>query len=296
MNRRSEMDRRQEFEEARRQVEQALEGYFRQDVPQKGLLEAMRYCLLAGGKRVRPVLVLKFCQACGGRKEAALPAACGMEMLHTYSLIHDDLPCMDDDDLRRGRPTCHRVYGQANAVLAGDALQAAAFEAVLSVRPPEAAAVAAACLARAAGEQGMCAGQYLDLLGPGAQTPQEDLRRIHALKTGALLKAACRMGVECAQGTTAQRRAAEEYAEALGMAFQIRDDMLDRSSTPEVLGKDVGSDEAGGKITFASLLGMDACARLVAEYTAQAKNALRDAFLDTGFLEWLADELAVRTK
>ncbi len=289
------MDYAAEFERRRALVAEELEGCFMEDCLQGELLEAMRYSLLAGGKRIRPVLLLSFCAACGGEMERALPAACGVEMLHTYSLIHDDLPCMDDDELRRGKPTCHMVYGEANAVLAGDALQAAAFRYVLSGSvEPECMAAMAAILAEAAGERGMCGGQYLDTGINSDEMDENYLRQMYTLKTGALLMAACRMGAICGGGTPQQLRAAGEYARNLGIAFQIMDDLLDMTSTTEELGKPVGSDAENGKTTFATLLGVNACRRLIAVHTERAKAAVRGAFEDSGFLCWLADSLAER--
>ena len=285
------------YERLRAMVNEALEGCFRGESADSRLWEAMRYSLLSGGKRIRPVLLLAFCRMSGGREESALGAACGIEMLHTYSLIHDDLPCMDDDDLRRGRPTCHKVYGETNAVLAGDALQAAAFSRVLrSDCSGERLAAMARTLADAAGERGMCLGQYLDTSPAVTVRSAEDLYRIHSLKTGALLCAACVMGVQCAGGTERQLRAAAQYAGHLGLAFQIRDDMLDEISTTEELGKPVGSDAGEGKVTYASLLGIEECTRLVEEHTARAIEALSDAFADPGFAVWLAKELSHRKK
>ena len=289
------MSHREELERCQSLVNEALDECFNQICEQGELLEAMRYSLLAGGKRIRPVLLLKFCELCGGSMEDAMPAACGVEMLHTYSLIHDDLPCMDNDELRRGKPTCHKVYGETNAVLAGDALQASAFWYVLSSPvPPERTAAMAHTLAEAAGERGMCGGQYLDTCKENTVLEEPDLLLIHLLKTGALLRAACVMGVECAGGSKAQVRAAEEYARHVGVAFQIRDDMLDVTSTPEELGKDVGSDAREGKFTFVSLFGLENCGRLVKEHTEKAKIAIAEAFPQAEFLCWLADELSSR--
>jgi geranylgeranyl pyrophosphate synthase len=243
---------------------------------------------------------MKFCQAAGGTLEQALDAACGVEMLHTYSLIHDDLPCMDDDDLRRGKPTCHKVFGECTATLAGDALQAAAFEAVLTSPQvqEDARARMALALSKAVGALGMCGGQYLDMDAEGRQPTLEELSAIHAGKTAALLRAACQMGV-LAAGTQREAEvllnAAGQYAEHLGVAFQIRDDLLDIISTTEALGKPVGSDDANGKHTFVTLLGQDACVRMVDEQTDLAKQALACAMPDRDFLCWLADELAGRT-
>ena len=295
------MDHRREYEECRAMIESRLNGFFLQKCPQQELLDAMRYSLLAGGKRIRPVLTVKFCQAAGGRPEDALDFACGVEMLHTYSLIHDDLPCMDDDDLRRGKPTCHKVFGETVAVLAGDALQAAAFQTVLSAKGPWMAGtpgMAAAFLAEAASEQGMCGGQYLDTVADGQPHTEAELRVIHAGKTGALLRAACLMGV-CAGAGGARdgvMDAAREYAENLGMAFQIQDDLLDVTATTETLGKPAGSDASNQKTTFATLLGAAACRELVLRHTDQAKAALEGVFPEPGFLCWLADELAERER
>lgn len=291
------MDFKAIYEASRQRIEEELDTYFEENCPQGELLEAMRYSLLAGGKRIRPVLVLQFCAACGGEISDALPAACGVEMLHTYSLIHDDLPCMDNDELRRGKPTCHVVYGETNAVLAGDALQAAAFRAVLqSPVSAEKRAAMAAALAEAAGEQGMCGGQYLDISHEGEASDEESLRYLHSLKTGALLEAACLMGAHCGGANAEQLRAASRYARNLGMAFQIRDDVLDITATTEELGKPVGSDKENGKVTFVTLLGVEGCDRLVRSYTEEAKAAVFGAFPDSAFLCWLADELAERKK
>lgn len=285
------------YEDCRRRIEDELDTYFEESCPQGELLEAMRYSLLAGGKRIRPVLVLQFCAACGGDMASALPAACAIEMLHTYSLIHDDLPCMDNDELRRGKPTCHVVYGETNAVLAGDALQAAAFRTVLQCPVSAERLVSmAAALAEAAGEQGMCGGQYLDTSHEGEAEDEEALSYLHSLKTGALLEAACRMGAYCGGASETQLRAASLYAKKLGMAFQIRDDVLDVTATTEELGKPIGSDAENGKTTFVTLLGVEGCDRLIRRYTAEAKEAVVEAFADSGFLCWLADELAERKK
>lgn len=290
-----------ELKALRRQVEGRLDTYFRGN----GLEEAMRYSLMAGGKRVRPILAMKFCQAAGGGDREALDFGCGVEMLHTYSLIHDDLPCMDNDDLRRGKPTCHKVFGECTATLAGDALQAAAFRTVLEAGGPWTAdptvpGRAALALARAAGELGMCAGQYWDTLGGGGSRRLEELSKINDKKTGALLRAACEMGVLACAGRRnvdpACMEAAREYAANLGLAFQLRDDMLDAVSTTEALGKPAGSDMQNHKTTYVSLLGVEACEALVLDYTERAKKALDKGAWPggTGFLLELADRLARR--
>lgn len=289
------MDFQAELQSYQDLINNALENCLNESCEQGELLEAMRYSLLAGGKRIRPILLLKFCEMCGGDVYDALSPACGIEMLHTYSLIHDDLPCMDNDDLRRGKPTCHKVYGETTAVLAGDALQAEAFSYVLTSSAPEAVCCRmAATLAEAAGTKGMCGGQYLDTCKENYSVDEESLILIHSLKTGALLRAACVMGVQCASGTEEQIRAAEEYAYHLGIAFQIRDDILDCIASVEEIGKDVGSDDRAGKFTFPSLHGIEMCESIVLQHTEKAKEALQGTFDDPSFLIRLAEHLAVR--
>ena len=263
------------YDRCRSAAERYLQGLFPPaGKPYGRLQEAMRYSLLAGGKRVRPVLALAFCELCGGRLEEALPFAAAVECVHTYSLIHDDLPCMDDDDLRRGRPTCHKVYGETMAVLAGDALQAEAFRLIAGARDMEAwqRSEAVLVLADACGADGMVAGQVLDTdqLASG----EADLRILCALKTGALIRAAAELGCIAAGAGEDARRRASDYAGHLGLAFQVRDDMLDVTAQEDELGKPIGSDQAAGKRTFVDLLGLDACAGLVARETALACEAL----------------------
>ncbi len=278
-------------------VDRELEKSFLcpEELPTRGLAESMRYSLLAGGKRIRPMLVLEFCRVSGGDYPSALPVACAIEMLHTYSLIHDDLPCMDNDELRRGRPTNHVVYGECTATLAGDALQAEAFGTILrSELPAERRARCALHLANAVGLDGMCGGQYLDMLAEGKVLSAAELDEINSRKTGALLTAACLMGVAAAGGTEAQEEAAARYGAALGAAFQIRDDMLDVLSTEAELGKPIGSDQAEEKNTYMALYGEQRCRQLVEKLTAGAKHALSGQFSDIGFLCALADSLADR--
>ena len=293
------MDYEAQYEQARQMAEQALKESLLDMGPHQELVQAMRYSLLAGGKRIRPVLVLKFCEALCGSMEPAVDYAVAVEMLHTYSLIHDDLPCMDNDDLRRGKPTCHKVYGECTAVLAGDALQAEAFSRLATSRRTqrvESNGEACAVLAQAAGAiQGICAGQYLDMNGEN-QT-EERLNLVHSWKTAALLKAACLLGLTASPvaPTMAQWKAAKEYAQGLGVAFQIRDDMLDEESTTQQLGKPVGSDRENGKVTYVTLYGLDSCRELVQRYTHRAKLAVQEAFPDScEFLCALADALAKR--
>jgi len=284
-----------EFEKARILVENRLEKLFTKDVPDENLAESMRYSLLAGGKRIRPVLVLEFAKAAGGNVEEALDAACAVEMLHTYSLIHDDLPCMDDDDLRRGKPTNHVVYGECTAVLAGDALQAECFKILAnSALPAERVVKMVQFLSNAAGLMGICGGQALDIAGEGKRLSAEEITKIHSLKTASLLVACAKMGVSAAGGSERQIKAAEDYAENLGIAFQIRDDVLDVISTTEELGKPVGSDDENEKSTFVTLFGVDKCLELVKDKTQAAIAAVSGAFEDTDFLIWLAEYLAGR--
>ena len=286
-------------EEYRLKIDEALAGYFnvRAGALNAGLAEAMRYSLLAGGKRIRPLLVLEFCRIAGGDVEKALPVACAIEMLHTYSLIHDDLPCMDNDDLRRGKPTNHRVYGECTATLAGDALQAEAFGTILRCDlPPAVKANCAEILAGAVGLDGMCGGQFLDMSWEGRALTEQELSEINIRKTGALLVAACQMGVAAAGGSELMLAAAGHYGSAIGMAFQIRDDMLDVLSTAEELGKPIGSDLEENKNTYMVLMGREGCEKTIAKLTDFAKNVLDEAFEDTAFLKELADALSTRDK
>ena len=285
-------------EEYRLKIDEALAGYFnvREGALNAGLAEAMRYSLLAGGKRIRPLLVLEFCRIAGGDVEKALPVACAIEMLHT-SLIHDDLPCMDNDELRRGKPTNHMVYGECTATLAGDALQAEAFGTILRCDlPPAVNANCAEILAGAVGLDGMCGGQFLDMSWEGRTLTEQELSEINSRKTGALLVAACQMGVAAAGGSELMLAAAGHYGSAIGMAFQIRDDMLDVLSTAEKLGKPIGSDLEENKNTYMVLMGREGCEKTIAKLTDFAKNVLDEAFEDTAFLKELADALSTREK
>ncbi len=286
-------------EEYRQHIDEALDKCFLlpKDLPQAGLAEAMRYSLLAGGKRIRPMLVLEFCRIAGGNIEAAMPVACAIEMLHTYSLIHDDLPCMDNDELRRGKPTNHVVFGECTATLAGDTLQAEAFGTILRCGlPVERKAACAEILAGAVGLDGMCCGQYLDMLWEGRSLTEQELTEINSRKTGALLAAACQMGVAAAGGTERMLECAGHFGAAIGMAFQIRDDMLDVLSTEEELGKPIGSDSQENKNTYMVLMGREGCEKTIAKLTAFSKSILSEAFDDTAFLCELADALSVRDK
>lgn len=277
-------------------LEPALKSAFgsRRGYSFDGLLDAMDYSLTSGGKRIRPVLTLEFARVCGGDPEQALPAACAVEMLHTYSLIHDDLPCMDDDALRRGRPTNHKVYGESTAVLAGDALQAEAFGTILRAPlAPERRAACARLLAGAAGVDGICGGQFMDMTVQAGSPDEALLSELQSRKTGSLLAAACAIGAAAAGAGEDRVELAQRYGAALGAAFQIRDDMLDALGTAEELGKTVGTDRREGKATFMTLFGAEDCAARVRRITALAESCA-EALGDGGFLKELARRLAVR--
>lgn len=287
----------QRYSELRDMAEQELGRMFDSDLPQKRLIEAMRYSLLAGGKRLRPVLVLEFCRISGGDLAKALPIAAAVEMLHTYTLIHDDLPCMDDDDLRRGKPANHKVYGEAAAILAGDALQAAAFRCVLGADITDCAARSAAIvLAEVAGETGVCGGQILDLDGEGKRLSEQEIMDIYSMKTSALFCASAKMGAIAGGANERQVQAASVFGENLGLAFQLRDDILDETGSEVDLGKNVGSDCANDKSTLLSIYGLERCEGLVREKTDAALKAARGAFDDTEFISWLALMLTDRSR
>ena len=274
-------------------VEQALSDWVPASTP-AGLGEAMRYAVLDGGKRLRPLLVLAAAEAVQGHADAALRAACAAELIHAYSLVHDDMPCMDNDVLRRGKPTVHVQFGEATALLAGDALQALAFE----LLTPEGDAVPAAMqadlcrlLARAAGAHGMAGGQAIDLASVGKPLAEPELRAMHRLKTGALLQGSVRMGAACASDVpTAARKALDNYGAAIGLAFQVVDDILDVTADSAALGKTAGKDAAADKPTYVSLLGLAASQALADELRAQAHGALDASGLrDVSRLRALAD-------
>ena len=261
--------------------------------PQKILFDAMRYSLLAGGKRLRPVFVFDFCRMCGGDWKQAASFAAAIEMVHTYSLIHDDLPCMDNDDYRRGRLTNHKVYGEANAVLAGDALLTAAFSYIAKAPfNAETRIRAVEVLSDCAGELGMVGGQVLDMMSEQRQCTSQEVIDIQSRKTGALIRAACLLGVLAGQGSEAQLSSAADFASHIGLAFQIRDDMLDVIGNAEELGKAVGVDTV--KNTFVHLYGLEKCDQMVHEHTDMAKTSLQ-IFADSAFMTALADELVGRT-
>lgn len=282
------------------EIEKALYAYLpSENCLEKNVIDAMAYSLRAGGKRVRPSLTLAFCALCGGSADAAMPFGCAVEMIHTYSLIHDDLPCMDNDELRRGKPSNHVVFGEDIALLAGDALQSLAFEIIcceetVKTAGSAACAKAAYTLAKYCGVSGMVGGQVIDLEHEHRQASLEVLREMDAKKTGALIKAACEMGCIAAGAPDKKIRAASLYGGYIGIAFQIVDDILDVTSSAEELGKPVGSDKENQKSTYVSLLGIEKCRETAKNYTEKAKDALRDFDGDASELCAFADQLVNR--
>lgn len=255
------------------------------------LHEAMRYSVFAGGKRFRPALCIAACEACGGDSKMAMAAACSLELLHTYTLIHDDLPAMDDDTLRRGQPTCHIAFDEATAILAGDALLTLAFE-VLSTLPQ--GGMLAGELARAAGSRGVIGGQAEDLAAEGKLPDAELVNYIHRNKTAALIRAACVMGGICTGADDDALKALARYGEDIGLAFQITDDLLDETATVEELGKDIGSDRERGKMTYPAVHGTEQAKNRTEELIQEAKQALQVLPGDTSVLEELAEFIATR--
>ena len=276
-------------------IEQYLADYFSDCSlqPQSKLYEAMQYSLLAGGKRLRPIFVFDFCRMCGGDWKAAAPFAAAIEMIHTYSLIHDDLPCMDNDDFRRGRPTNHKVFGEAIAVLAGDALLTDAFALAAGAHLPrmEQLGLAIGVLANCAGSFGMVGGQVLDILSEERTCTEQEVLDIQTRKTGALINAACVLGTIAGGGSEEQIAAASGFAGLLGLAFQIRDDILDVIGNSTELGKATGMD--GTKNTFIRLYGLTKCEELVQTYTDQAISMLSE-FEDRDYMISLANMLTAR--
>ncbi|MBM3389007.1 MAG: polyprenyl synthetase family protein [Betaproteobacteria bacterium] len=275
------------------QVEKALSAWVPADAP-AGLGDAMRYSVLDGGKRLRPLLVLASAQAVGGQNRAALRAACAVELIHAYSLVHDDMPCMDNDVLRRGKPTVHLHFGQAQAMLAGDAMQALAFELLTPADDGEVApalqARLVAVLSRGAGHSGMAGGQAIDLASVGHQLQEAQLRRMHELKTGALLRASVDMGALCGSADASARAALSRYGHAIGLAFQVVDDILDVTQDTAVLGKTAGKDQEQLKPTYVSLMGLQAAQQHAHELHEQALQALVASTLpNTQRLRELAD-------
>ena len=287
------MEFKQQYAAYQQAIEEYLNGIFTADKPYGRLQEAMRYSILGGGKRIRPVLTLEFARLGGIDWHLALPYACALELVHNYSLIHDDLPCMDNDDYRRGRLTNHKVYGEGMAVLAGDALLTDAFAmaARAELKKPEDMALAIGVLSECAGSLGMIGGQVLDILSEQRQCTEQEVLDIQTRKTGAIIRAACVLGVIAGGGSEAQRCAAAEFAGLLGLAFQIRDDILDVVGDAKELGKAVGVD--GAKNTFIRLYGIDECEKRVETYTDMAVSKL-DAFEDSSYMRALALSLTQR--
>ncbi len=279
-------------------VEQALQAWVPAEAP-AGLGLAMRYGVLDGGKRVRPLLVLAAAQAVHGEREAAMRAACAVELIHAYSLVHDDMPCMDNDVLRRGKPTVHVQFGEAQAMLAGDAMQALAFEVLTPddgvAVPPVLQARLCALLARSAGHAGMAGGQAIDLASIGQPLGEHALRDMHHRKTGALLQASVLMGAACGHATAEQSAALADYGDALGLAFQVVDDILDATQASHTLGKTAGKDLDNNKPTYVTVLGLDAARRHATDLRDKAQAALaRSGLRDAAWLSLLADKVVER--
>jgi len=278
-------------------VERALETWVPGEAP-AGLGEAMRYGVLDGGKRLRPLLVLAACEAVAGQDEAAVRAAVAVELIHAYSLIHDDMPCMDNDVLRRGKPTVHVQFGEAQAMLAGDAMQALAFEVLTpdSGVPPALQARLVSLLARSAGHAGMAGGQAIDLASIGRPLPENDLRDMHRRKTGALLQASVLMGAACGPCSPGAWQGLRDYGAAVGLAFQVVDDILDVTQASETLGKTAGKDQNHNKPTYVSALGLDAARAHAEALRQQAQEALRKSGLggSAAMLGVLADKVVER--
>ncbi|MCI5668248.1 MAG: polyprenyl synthetase family protein [Oscillospiraceae bacterium] len=280
-------------------TERALDRYIpERECLQKNVILAARHSLTAGGKRLRPALVMEFCRVCGGDEQTALPVACAIEMMHTFSLIHDDLPCMDNDDMRRGKPSCHKAFGEANALLAGDALailpaQIIAQAGLKGTIPQGAALKIIALLGEQAGIYGMIGGQVIDTENEGKRLPENVILEMYRMKTGALLEFCCRAGVIAAGGGAELQLAAGTYAKKLGLAFQIIDDILDITADEKLLGKPVGSDAQSGKFTYAAAVGLDRARAQAAQLTEEAVRAL-EAFGDREFLTGLTELLLER--
>jgi len=286
-------------EAVRSQVDAALEQRLREASIDASLADAMRYGALLGGKRIRPYLTLTIADICSADKAAALDVACAVECIHAYSLIHDDLPAMDDDDLRRGKPTCHIAFDEATAILAGDALQTLAFEllsaAPLAAVPAQRQLEIIRILAAASGGNGMCGGQALDLAATHQSLSESALERVHRHKTGALIRASAELGVLCGKEQAQPYRSAfAQFADALGLAFQIQDDILDVTASTETLGKPQGSDEQAEKSTYVKLLGLDGARQKLLLLHQQALQSLADIPYNTQQLEQFSTVLLTR--
>lgn len=283
--------------EVRELVDRSLQAYTELGRGCPGTLrEAMQYALLAPGKRLRPMLVLLAADACGASSQAAMPAACAVEMIHAYSLVHDDLPAMDDDDLRRGRLTCHKKFGEAMAILAGDALLTLAFEVLArDIRPPERAAACCAVLAQAAGPCQLVGGQADDVSGDSSHAGCEPLEWIHRRKTGAMILASLRLGAIVADADAPTQEMLHHYGERIGLAFQITDDLLDVRGDEGAMGKRVGKDAEQGKLTFPGLLGVEESVRRAEQLIAEARQAVQPLGAQAEGLNAIAQYVLERT-
>jgi geranylgeranyl diphosphate synthase type II len=292
-------DLKQYLEARRLMVEEALEVVLpQQDGPETRVVEAMRYSLFAGGKRLRPILCLAASEAVGGDLKAAMPAGCALEMIHTYSLIHDDLPAMDDDDLRRGKPTNHKVFGEAIAILAGDGLLTEAFVLLSDYNPllPERAVQVIGVIAEAASYRGMVGGQVVDILSQNKRADLETVQQMHSRKTAALIAAATESGALAGKGSEAQVAALARYGRAIGLAFQIADDILDIEGDTELLGKTTGADEARGKVTYPAAVGLERSRQAANEMVNDALAALEGFDDRANPLRSLANYIITRKK
>lgn len=292
-------DLKQYLEARRRMVEEALEVALpQQDGPETRVVEAMRYSLFAGGKRLRPILCLAASEAVGGDLKAAMPAGCALEMIHTYSLIHDDLPAMDDDDLRRGKPTNHKVFGEAIAILAGDGLLTEAFVLLSDYNSllPERAVQVIGVIAEAASYRGMVGGQVVDILSQNKRADLETVQQMHSRKTAALIAAATESGALAGKGSEAQVAALARYGRAIGLAFQIADDILDIEGDTELLGKTTGADEARGKVTYPAAVGLERSRQAANEMVNDALAALEGFDDRANPLRSLANYIITRKK
>ena len=292
-------DLKQYLEARRLMVEEAREGALpQQDGPETRVVEAMRYSLFAGGKRLRPILCLAASEAVGGDLKAAMPAGCALEMIHTYSLIHDDLPAMDDDDLRRGKPTNHKVFGEAIAILAGDGLLTEAFVLLSDYNSllPERAVQVIGVIAEAASYRGMVGGQVVDILSQNKRADLETVQQMHSRKTAALIAAATESGALAGKGSEAQVAALARYGRAIGLAFQIADDILDIEGDTELLGKTTGADEARGKVTYPAAVGLERSRQTANEMVNDALAALEGFDDRANPLRSLANYIITRKK
>lgn len=292
-------DLKQYLEARRLMVEEALEVALpQQDGPETRVVEAMRYSLFAGGKRLRPILCLAASEAVGGDLKAAMPAGCALEMIHTYSLIHDDLPAMDDDDLRRGKPTNHKVFGEAIAILAGDGLLTEAFVLLSDYNSllPERAVEVIGVIAEAASYRGMVGGQVVDILSQNKRADLETVQQMHSRKTAALIAAATESGALAGKGSEAQVAALARYGRAIGLAFQIADDILDIEGDTELLGKTTGADEARGKVTYPAAVGLERSRQAANEMVNDALAALEGFDDRANPLRSLANYIITRKK